>query len=320
MLHKIDFTERERERETEREIVMASSTRSSKIEDRVLAVEAAIQGFNEKLKKFEVLESSIDDVKSSAAARDVVRADLEERLGKVEEQLGELASKIEAMILVHDKEWPALERKEDEGFTVVESKKGRRDKRSSVNEVQGKSPVVVPKTSLAQKLGQSKRKVVVAGDSLARGVGHKLKEQCGDMINVRAESGAKLGAVSNFVESLDKDENRQLVVVAGANSLEKESSVELLSNYRKTIDAGKKSCKDVVMVGLVKRYDLSQTYESKRIVVNTKLKALCRDSGVKFVEYEPERSRVHRDGLHLNFRGQNELGRMIFPFVRNFLV
>ena len=58
--------------------------------------------------------------------------------------------------------------------------------------MQEKSTVVVPKLSWAQELRQSKRKVVVAGDSLARGMGHKLKEQCGDMISIRAESGAKL--------------------------------------------------------------------------------------------------------------------------------
>ena len=299
---------------------MTNNTRTSKIEERVLALERAIEACNEKLKKLDGVASTIDEVKSSATARDAVSQELEVRLGKVEDQMGELASKLEAMILSQEKEWPTLEKKEDEDYTVVAGKKGRRGKGNRANEVQGKSKVVVAKSSLAQELRQSKRKVVVAGDSLARGVGHKLKEQCGDKISIRAESGAKLGAVSDFVGSLDKDENRQLIVVAGANSLEKESSVDLLGNFGKVIDAGKKSSKDVVIVGLVKRYDLSQTYESKRIVVNSKLKALCRDSGVKFVEYEPERSRVHRDGLHLNFRGQNELGRMIFPCVSNFLV
>jgi hypothetical protein len=74
------------------------------------------------------------------------------------------------------------------------------------------------------------------------------------------------------------------------------------------------------MVGLIKRYDLSRAHECKRIVVNRKLKQLCRDKEVRFVEYEPLRSRVHRDGLHLNFMGQNELGQKVFPLVKTFLV
>ena len=299
---------------------MANSTRSNKIEDRVAALEKAIEVFTEKFKRFDVVELSLDEVKSSAASRDVVSLEIEERVGKVELQLGELASKLEAMRLEHERQWPALEKKVDEGFTLVESKKARRGKSSSETDVLDKSAVVGPKTSWAQQLRQTKRNVVVAGDSLARGVGYKLKEQCGDVININAESGAKLSTVSNSIEKLNKDENRQLVVVAGANSLEKESGVELLCNFGKIIDAGKKSSNDVVIVGLVKRYDLDQIYESKRIVVNSKLKALCRDKGVKFAEYEPDRSRVHRDGLHLNFRGQNELGVKIFPFVRDFLV
>ena len=297
-----------------------ATTRSSKIEDRVLALEKAMEILNEKLKKLEIVSLGIDEVKSSVAARDVVSVEMEERLGKMEHQMGELASKLEVMRIEYDNQWPPLEKKDEASFTVVESKKARRGRGNVANAVQGKSAVVGSKASLAQKLGECKRKVVVAGDSLARGVGYKLREQCGDMIDVKAESGAKLGAVTDMVGSLDKDENRQLVVVAGANSFENESGKDLLGSFGKIIDAGKKSSGEVVMVGLVKRYDLSQTYESKRIVMNSKLKALCGESGVQFVEYEPERSRVHRDGLHLNFRGQNELGRKIFPFVRHFLV
>ena len=93
-----------------------------------------------------------------------------------------------------------------------------------------------------------------------------------------------------------------------------------MTNFGEIIDAGKENSKELVMIGLIKRYDVGHEYESKRIVVNGKLRELCESKDVKFVEYEPERSRVHRDGLHLNFRGQNELGRRIFSVTKPFLV
>ena len=296
------------------------ATRSSKIEDRVAALEKAMELVTEKLKKLETMSVGIDEVKNSVAARDVVSLEMEEKVVKMEKQIGEVASKLEAMILEQDKEWPALVKKDDDDFTLVERKKERRSKEIRATEQRNKSTAVGTKVSMAQELERCEREVVVVGDSLARGVGYKLREQCGDMVSVKAESGAKLGVVSKFVESMDKDDNRQLVVVAGANSVEKESAEALLDNFGKIIDAGKNSSSEVVMVGLVKRYDLNQTYECKRIVVNAKLKALCRTKGAKFIEYEPERSRVHSDGLHLNFRGQIELGLRIYPFAINFLV
>ena len=61
-----------------------------------------------------------------------------------------LANKLEAMILSQEKEWPTLEKKEDEDYTVVTGKKGRRGKGNRANEVQGKSKVVVAKSSLTQ--------------------------------------------------------------------------------------------------------------------------------------------------------------------------
>lgn len=174
-------------------------------------------------------------------------------------------------------------------------------------------------TALARRLCESKGRILVAGDSLARGMGYKLKEQCGDMVDVRAYGGAKLGSIADHIVGMSRDENRQLVVVAGANSI-LEPAADLLGKFEEIVDAGKDNSNELVIVGLIKRYDVGPEYESKRIVVNGKIKALCENRQVRFVEYEPERSRVHSDGLHLNFRGQNELARKVFAFSRPFLV
>lgn len=202
-------------------------------------------------------------------------------------------------------------------FTLVEGRRQRREMENSANITP--SAVPEPKVSMAQKLRKTIQNIVVTGDSLARGVGHKLKEQVGDIVEVRAFGGAKLKRVTENIVGMARDSSRQLVVVAGANSID-EPTTDLLGNFEKIIDAGKVSSNQVVIVGLVKRYDSGKAYESKRILVNSKLKALCRDRHVKFIEYEPERSRLHRDRLHLNFRGQNELGQKVFACIKSFLV
>jgi lysophospholipase L1-like esterase len=277
----------------------------------------------EKVKKIEAVAIGIEEVKSSVAARDVVGLEVEERLSKMEQQMGELSSKLEVLKIKfddYDKQWPALRGNGTEDLKLVDGQNGSREKRKDDRVGSGGTTNTVTKVSMAQKLSGTKRKIVVIGDSLARGVGHKLREQCGDMVKVEAFGGAKLGKIADSVSGMSKDDNRQLIVVAGANSSNEEPADDLLNTFERTIEASKKSSKEVVIVGLVKRYDLDRAHECKRIVVNAKLKKLCRDKEVRFVEYEPGRSRVHRDGLHLNFMGQNELGQKVFPFVKGFLV
>ena len=254
----------------------------------------------------------------------------QDRLDKIEHLVDELASKVEVCRIKmeeYDNQWPAVS---DSGssdnvkFNLVQYKNGKRDKRGVTKEVSeganvNSSGTSTTRVSMAQKLRSKERKVVVLGDSLAVGMGYKLKEQCGGIIDVKAHGGAKLEKVADTVQKLGTDDNRQIVVVAGANNMKEDTAADMLGSFEKIICEGNKAKSNIVIVGLVKRYDLEREYECKRIVVNARLKQMCKDKQVSYLEYEPERSRLHRDGLHMNFRGQDELGRRVFPFVKNFL-
>ena len=76
----------------------------------------------------------------------------------------------------------------------------------------------------------------------------------------------------------------------------------------------------VTIVGIPLRYNVSSYLQSKRIGLNRRLSALCEDSGVEFLSFEPERHWVLRDRLHLNARGEQELARKIFSHCKYFLV
>lgn len=282
------------------------ATRNSKLEERVVALETALEDIKVTLAKLE--------------AREAVCIVVEDRLTKLERLVGDVASSVEACrvrLEERDAQWPVVGRKGNS-----RSKEGGRNVGSGA---QAETKVKVPgsdnvgEVSVCDLFKDATGKVLVVGDSLARGMGHKLRYQCGNnLVQVEAVGGAKLGQVADSVAGLCRDESRQLVVVAGANSMVQETASEMLEKFENIIEHGKRCNKKVVVAGLVRRFDLGREYECKRIVVNARLKRLCVERDVGFVEYEPERSRVHKDGLHLNHRGQYEFGRKVFVEVRRF--
>ena len=85
-------------------------------------------------------------------------------------------------------------------------------------------------------------------------------------------------------------------------------------------EAKKISNRKISLVGILKRADVGLYFESKRIGVNERLRKMCEQSGVEYIEYNLERSRLARDGLHLNHLGQDELAKSIFDHCKSFLV
>jgi len=69
--------------------------------------------------------------------------------------------------------------------------------------------------------------------------------------------------------------------------------------------------REISCVGIVKRYDLRSSYESKRIVVNLRLREMCKKKGIGFVEYDPDFVDMARDKLHLNEQGQHGFAKKI---------
>ena len=76
----------------------------------------------------------------------------------------------------------------------------------------------------------------------------------------------------------------------------------------------------VTIVGIPKKYDLTNTQQSRRLGLNLSIRTEYKEQGVQFLGYEPIRSRVAQDGLHLNYVGQEELARKIFKHCVHILV
>lgn len=301
------------------------TTRSVSLqEDRIDKLEKAFSELNARISKCEVaFPVGLSDVRASFEARETVNLELEGRIYTLEGSLRTLSDKVDGLLLRFEdyaREWPAIgsSKQCSEASAVALSLSGSKDEtvsRHRSSEVGGRSRA----TS-----GTDGRKVVVVGDSLARGAGHKLKARVSrnvgrDAVEVKAFGGAKLRNVADEVDKIQPDRNTTLVVVAGANNLEEDSGRQIEDGFEAVLTASERVSKSVVMVGLIKRYDLGSVYESKRIVLNCKLRAKCRERGISYLEYEPERSRLHSDGLHLNPTGQEELGLAILMKCRSFL-
>ena len=77
-----------------------------------------------------------------------------------------------------------------------------------------------------------------------------------------------------------------------------------------------KRIRNVTVVGIVCRNDVGEYRECKRYAINAKLKKKCEMMGVYYVEmdvmYKDMNRVLCRDGLHLNDRGADEMGRTIY--------
>lgn len=290
--------------------------RIAKIEQVLLTVDQVSKKSDDMASKQTVLEIALDDkMKEVSAETDskITASELrgQEKSRELGEKIGDAADKLLAIELSMKE---VLEKmpKLDEGWSLVSSKRKQRALSNS------EWP---PLQSFSEKYKEKpKDTIVLVGDSLVRGVGEKLAYQS-NMVSTICRPGARIETVTEEIMKLGDSEDRHLVIVVGTNNIQKEGSEEIIGKYKNMIKESKsRSNRKITLVGIPRRTDIYSFQNSRRLGVNLRVKELCTDMGVEFLEYEPEKSRLARDGLHLNNAGQDELGRKIFKHCRSFLV
>jgi|SRR6267154_341355 len=303
-----------------------------KVEERLAAVEKSMERIFEQLNLVEVLEKRITDCERRCKDRisvdmmndasnhesrktnqdvlsrvTVCEVTTDEKIGKLERRIAEIEDKAVAL-----------------GFRFQELKSEfptpAETRSAAVSPVSETFVVSSKSNNCKQILETTKESVLVIGDSLARGVGEKLKHQCGKVFERVSIGGARIESISTEIMKLEDDSKRQVVVIAGTNNLESDSSAEMLEKYDKLLgDVRKVKHGQITVVGIVKRYDLRSSFESKRIVVNMRLREMCKKRGIEFLGYDPEMRQFNSDKLHLNEEGQNEFASKIFKHCVPFL-
>jgi hypothetical protein len=254
------------------------------------------------------LEQTVDELKDRVTAFETQAVELNGNdVKKLEQTVDELRDRVTAFETQTEefkKEWPSI----DEWKEIKTSKRMEKAARQSV------------RLSFAEQFKDKKRDtVVLVGDSLVKGVGQKL-EANSHMFSTVCKGGAKIEQISDEISKLENNKERHLVVMVGTNNVQRDYSEVVLDKYDKLLEQCKrKENKVVTMIGIPARSDLDEFCNSRRIGINERLKLKCKTIGVEYLDYECVRSRLTRDGLHMNNLGQDELARRIFTHCKGFL-
>ena len=133
-----------------------------------------------------------------------------------------------------------------------------------------------------------------------RGIGRRL-EVDSHMYTACSRSGARIEHIEREVDKLEDREDRHLGLLVGTNNIKYEASEVVVDKYRQLIAKLKtKRNRAVTLVGIPTRYNISAGVDSRRVGMNRRLRELCSKECIKYVEHQCSRSRLGRDGLHLN--------------------
>ena len=165
--------------------------------------------------------------------------------------------------------------------------------------------------------------VRMVGDSIIRG---QLVEFCGRAPRSRKRfciPGAGLDDVSEALDDVTNNmSNNALVVIhAGTNDVVRTRSEDLLERYKAMIQRYRSRTNNVLISGVLPRIDADNIFYSKAFSLNNRLKSLCLQEGVEFIntwnDFYQQPDLFADDGLHLSAVGSARLGRLLNDAVRS---
>ena len=154
--------------------------------------------------------------------------------------------------------------------------------------------------------------VLVVGDSMARGIGCCLERDSG-LFSKLVYGGAKIEDIEQRLEVVGDKPGSHVVIVVGTNNLKREGSETILKRYESLMDKmQKRRYRKVTFVEVMKRTDVGNFLNSRRLGLNMRLKRLCDSNGFGFVETGVLGEDLGADGVHLNNTSQDKVARVIF--------
>ena len=164
----------------------------------------------------------------------------------------------------------------------------------------------------------------LVGDSMIR---QQLTEFCGRVKRRRrlfCMPGAGIDDITDMMDKVSEEATNEslFVIHAGTNDVHETRSEELLDKYRKLIQQYKTKSNNIIISGVLPRIEADDLFYSKAFSLNNRLRNLCKDNGVEFVnmwnDFYDRTGLFHDDGLHLSVVGAARFGRLINDAVRSF--
>ena len=164
----------------------------------------------------------------------------------------------------------------------------------------------------------------LTGDSL---IASQLTEFCGRAPNSRKRycmPGASIDEITAACDEVTNGATKDTLIVlhVGTNDVQKTRSEELLQKYRKLIQKYKVKSDNIIISGVLPKMYGENTFYNKAFSLNNRLKNLCRQEGVKFIDtwdnFYQKPELFGNDGLHLNSVGSARFGRLLSEAVLDF--
>ena len=160
----------------------------------------------------------------------------------------------------------------------------------------------------------------LVGDSMLR---KQRVEFCGRSSNGRRKlfcyPGARLDDITAVCDDVTSDSESSTLYVlhAGTNDVCSTRSEELLEKYRRMIKQfkSKTNSSNIIISGILPRVGAESKFYDKAFSTNNRLKTLCADENVNFVnfwnDFYFDHSLYRHDGVHLNAVGAARFGRLL---------
>ncbi len=165
----------------------------------------------------------------------------------------------------------------------------------------------------------------LVGDSM---IHHQVTEFCGRVKRRRrlyCMPGAGIDDVTEMMDKVSEEATADtlFVIHAATNDVRKARSEEMLDKYRKLIQQYKTKSNNIMISGVLPTVAGDDLFYSKAFSVNSRLRNLCKDHGVEFVnmwnDFYDRTGLYHTNGLHLSAVGTARFGRLLSEAVRNYL-
>ena len=164
----------------------------------------------------------------------------------------------------------------------------------------------------------------LVGDSMIR---QQLTEFCGRVKEKRrlfCVPGAGVDDITDLFDQVSEEATNESLFVlhTGTNDVRKTRSEELLDKYRKLIEQYKTKSSNIILSGVLPQIAADNYFYSKAFSLNKRLKTLCRQHGIEFVDmwndFYNKTGLFKDDGLHLSSVGAARFGRLLNEAVRRF--
>jgi len=175
----------------------------------------------------------------------------------------------------------------------------------------GVGKLTEPSMTIPWCADEGRSPVLVVGSSLARQVGQALKTQ-DRWFDKLDFGGARIEHIAEKLAVLGDRPDDHIVVMVGTNNLERDSTKEMMKKYEDLVgELKKRKYRKVSIVAVLKRGDWR--FDGTISCINRELRALCEKNELGFVDAAIDRRwMLAKDGLHLNRKGCDSVGRAIF--------